>query len=42
MAARVDLVNWNVCLVKSKTIELNDFIEEKVIGVAPKRSYNRK
>lgn len=28
------LVNWNACSIKSKTIELKDFLEEKEIDVA--------
>ncbi|XP_062563895.1 uncharacterized protein LOC134226861 [Armigeres subalbatus] len=34
MAASVGLVNWNACSLKSKIIELKDFLEEKEIDVA--------
>lgn len=34
MAARVGLVNWNACSLKSKIIELSDFLQEKEIDAA--------
>lgn len=34
MATRVELVNWNACLLPNKTIQLRSFYEERRIDVA--------